>query len=133
MKETAVEWLIRVLELESFEKINLNSSSRQRDLVYMRAYLYFELSKLKINKCDIGRMFNRDHASVIYGLKVHKNYYKKDKIYSDSIADVRYYLYPSHIEHKVSIFEDISKCYNTTDLKVIKLKIENNEYKEQEV
>ena len=115
------------------EKYNLNSSSRQRDLVYMRSYLYFELSKLKINKCEIGRMFNRDHASVIHGLKVHKTYYKKDKIYNDSISDVRYYLYPSDIELKVSIFEDISKCYNTTDLKVIKLKIENNEYKEQEV
>lgn len=115
------------------KKYNLNSSSRQRDLVYMRAYLYFELSKLKINKCQIGRMFNRDHASVIHGLKVHKNYYKKDKIYNDSIADVRYYLYPSDVELKVSIFEDISKCYNTTDLKVIKLKIENNEYQEQEV
>ena len=115
------------------EKYNLNTSSRQRDLVYMRSYLYFELSKLKINKCEIGRMFNRDHASVIHGLKVHKTYYKKDKIYNDSISDVRYYLYPSDIELKVSIFEDISKCYNTTDLKVIKLKIENNEYKEQEV
>jgi hypothetical protein len=110
---------------------DLTSSSRQRHLVYMRAYLYFELSKLKINKCEIGRMFQRDHASVIHGLKVHKTYYKKDKIYNDSIADVRYYLYPSDVEHKYSIFEDVIKCNNTTDLKIIKDRIANNQYLER--
>jgi hypothetical protein len=114
---------------------NLTNNSRQRDLVYKRDYIFSELFKLKFNLCEIGRMLNKHHATVLNGIKIDKQFQNCDKIYDDIIAPIKDYLYPSDrpIElPKYSIFEDVMKCNNTTDLKIIKERIANDQYLERD-
>ena len=115
---------------------NLTTSCRDRDLVYKRAYIYSELRKLNYKLSDISVMLDKHHATIINGLKVDNQFQNCDKIYDDAIAELKYYLYPGEapIElPKYSIFEDVMKCNNTTDLRIIKQRIENNQYREREV
>jgi hypothetical protein len=76
-------------------------------------------------------MLDKDHVTVMHGLKVDKQFQNFDKIYDDAIAPIKEYLYPSGEIHKYSIFEDVIKCNNTTDLKIIKERIANNQYLER--
>ena len=112
---------------------NLCDKGRQRELVYKRNYIYSELYKLNINLTQIGKMLDKDHVTVMHGLKVDKQFQNFDKIYNDIIAPIKDYLYPPNEIHKYSIFEDVIKCNNTTDLKIIKERITNNQYLESQV
>jgi hypothetical protein len=81
-------------------------------------------------------MLNKHHATVLNGIKINKQFQNSDKIYDDIIAPIKDYLYPSDRQvelPKYSIFEDVMKCNNTTDLKIIKMRIENDQYREREV
>tara|TARA_R110002020_G_scaffold283158_1_gene498874 strand:+ start:6303 stop:6641 length:339 start_codon:yes stop_codon:yes gene_type:complete len=68
---------------------NLNNNNRKRYLVYTRSYLYAYLRftyNLSLEK--IGEFFNRDHATVINGLKIY-DFFKDDKLYIELTDDVR--------------------------------------------
>jgi hypothetical protein len=69
----------------------------------------------------------------MHGLKVNSQFQNYDKIYDDAIAPIKDYLYPPVQLPKYSIFEDVMNCNNTTDLRIIKLKIHDKKYIEQEV
>ena len=114
---------------------NLTTSCRNRDLIYKRAYVYSELQKIGMNLSEIGRLMDKHHATVINGLKVDNQFQNCDKIYDDIIAPIKNYLYPSDAPvelPKYSIFEDVIKCNNTTDLRIIKMRIENDQYRERD-
>ena len=112
---------------------NLCDKGRNRELVYKRNYIYSELYKLNINLTQIGRMLDKDHVTVMHGLKVDKQFQNFDKIYDDAIAPIKEYLYPPNEIHKYSIFDDVINCNNTTDLRIIKERITNNQYIERQV
>jgi hypothetical protein len=114
------------------ELYNLCDKSRQRELVYKRDYIFSELFKLKFNLCEIGRMLEKHHATVLNGLKVDNQFQNFDKIYDDAIAPIKDYLYPPVQTPKYSIFEDVMNCNNTTDLRIIKERIENDQYLERD-
>jgi hypothetical protein len=114
------------------ELYNLCDKSRQRELVYKRYYLFSELKKLGLNLSEIGRMLEKDHVTVMHGLKVDNQFQNYDKIYDDAIAPIKDYLYPPVQTPKYSIFEDVMKCNNTTDLRIIKERIENDQYLERD-
>jgi hypothetical protein len=81
-------------------------------------------------------MLNKHHASVINGLKINKQFENCDKLYDDAIAPIKEYLYPQYASvdlPKYSIYQDVINCNNTTDLKIIKQRIENGQYREREV
>ena len=104
----------------------LQNKSRQRDRIYKRSYLYAILREEGWNLSQIGRLFNRNHATVINGLKSYDNYYGKDKIYDRYIKHYDSIFKPSIEEVMVSkdaIFQDIMNCYNTTELRFIKERI----------
>ena len=112
---------------ELIEKDNLISNNRSRGMIYKRAYLYHILRIEGLTLTDSGKLFNRDHATVINALKTHDNYYKRDKIYDKIVDEYEQIFYPVvkvHVEiPQDSIFEDIMNCHNSTSLKMIKDKI----------
>ena len=58
----------------------LAGKKRRRDLVYRRIYLFKYLHTMEgMTLVDIGKLFNRDHSTVIHGLKTFDNV----KLYSD--------------------------------------------------
>lgn len=106
----------------------LHLSDRFRDKVYKRAYLYSILREEGWHLARIARLFNRTHASIINALKVHDNFYNKDKLY---MKHIQYYdkLFRPAVEiAKNTIYEDVMNCHNTTQLRIIKEKIMANGY-----
>jgi hypothetical protein len=117
------------------ELYDLTTSCRDRDLIYKRAYVYSELQKIGMKLSEIGRLMDKHHATVINGLKVDNQFQNCDRIYDDIIAPIKDYLYPGEapIElPKYSIFEDVINCNNTTDLRIIKERIANDQYLERD-
>jgi len=113
------------------EQYDLASKSRERDKVYFRSYIYWLLREDGWIMSDIGNLFNRDHATVINGLKVHEAYYKKDKVYMRFVRKLDEIFNPSIDEimiAKDTIFHDIMNCHNTTELRLIKEKIVSGWY-----
>ena len=56
--------------IKKIEELQLATPSRKRHLVYQRMYLYKYLRETKLlTIAKIGRLFNKDHATVIYSLK----------------------------------------------------------------
>ena len=108
------------------EQYDLASKSRERDKVYFRSYIYWLLREDGWIMSDIGDLFNRDHATVINGLKVHEAYYKKDKVYMRFVRKLDEIFNPTIDEimiAKDTVFHDIMNCHNTTELRLIKEKI----------
>jgi len=116
---------------ELIQRDNLNSKDRHRDLIYKRSYLYSILREEGWHLSKIGRLFNRNHATVINALNLHDNYFGKDKIYDrmikeyltifgKEITDIDY--------DKPTIYQDIMDCHNTTALGIIKQRIKDGYY-----
>jgi transcriptional regulator CtsR len=75
--------------LNLIDKYNLANNNRQESECYKRYYLYYLLSRTGMGCSSIGRAFGKDHASVIYGIKQHKKWYKlKDQRYMDTIKQL---------------------------------------------
>jgi len=116
---------------ELIQRDNLDSKDRHRDLIYKRSYLYSILREEGWHLSKIGRLFNRNHATVINALNLHDNYFGTDKIYDrmikeyltifgKEITDIDY--------DKPTIYQDIMDCHNTTALGIIKQRIKDGYY-----
>lgn len=57
-------------------KYNLRGENRLRSIVDMRSYIYYILYNKGFSKTDIGKIFKKDHATVIHGLKHYDALYK---------------------------------------------------------
>lgn len=66
--------------IESFQ---LNTKSRREDVTYKRYYLYnFMYNNRHMTFSMIGKFFNRDHSTVIHGMREHQYWYnRKDPRY----------------------------------------------------
>ena len=76
----------------AIEKNGLSANSRNRELVYKRAYLYnFIRESFQFSFYLIGQMFgNKDHATVMNGIKTHKDLITvKDKTYAEITNDLK--------------------------------------------
>lgn len=69
--------LIKITEL--IERYELNTSSRKREKVYIRSVLYHFLRSNKMTLDRIGKMFSKNHATILHGLEC----YNRNKNYSD--------------------------------------------------
>lgn len=69
--------LIKITEL--IERYELNTSSRKREKVYIRSVLYHFLRNNKMTLDRIGKMFGKNHATILHGLEC----YDRNKNYSD--------------------------------------------------
>jgi hypothetical protein len=115
--------------IKYIEDNNLNTRHRYRHFSYKRFYLYNLLREEGFTFYDIADMFNRNHASVIHGLKTHKDLMAtKDKIYLDQIDELVLMFESKPTSH--DLVSDIMNCYSLERLKKIKFRIKNNLYKE---
>lgn len=69
---------------------NLDKKRRDRNLAEQRYYLFSILREHKLGLKEIGSMFNRDHSTVIHGLKMHDLLMSiNSKEYLQTIIDVQ--------------------------------------------
>lgn len=52
---------------------DLTNKSRDRGLIYKRAYLYHELRTSGFSLTQIGEIFGKHHATILHGLRTHEN------------------------------------------------------------
>lgn len=117
--------------MELIERDDLASKDRYRDLIYKRSFLYAVLKENGWHLSKIGKLFNRNHATVINALKVYEQFYKHDKLYDSTIKHYVKELLDEEVEideDKPSIYQDIMKCHNTTELMLIKHRILAGKY-----
>jgi hypothetical protein len=116
---------------ELIQRDNLDSKDRYRDMIYKRSYLYAILRDEGWHLSKIGRLFKRNHATVINALKIHDQFFGNDKLYDRTIRQYVNELGKFSIqidEDKPTIFQDIINCHNTTALAIIKQKIKDGYY-----
>lgn len=71
------------------ERYGLKTPSRKRELVYQRSYLYRQM-QYQMTLQQIGKLFGKDHATVIHGIKVAKMFeHMKDEVYFHYIKYIR--------------------------------------------
>jgi len=116
---------------ELIQRDSLDSKDRYRDLIYKRSYLYAILRDEGWHLARIGRLFKRNHATVINALKIHDQFFGNDKLYDRTIRQYVNELGKFSIqidEDKPTIFQDIINCHNTTELRLIKERIQAGYY-----
>ena len=126
---------------EVIEKDGLITKSRYRTFLDRRSYLYAMLNKNGMSLVEIGRLFNKNHATIINEIKKHHAYTRfKDELYLHNVKEYREIFYePKKIhvdliekdEKKYNgsqLITDILECKNTTELQDIKRKLLNEEY-----
>jgi hypothetical protein len=115
--------------LKYIEDNNLKARHRYRKYSYKRFYLYNLLRNEGFTLYDIAAMFNRDHATIIYGIKTHKDLMStKDKIYMEYIDELMLIFESNHKEY--NLIDDVMNCYSLERLKKIKFRIKNKMYKD---
>lgn len=113
--------------LKYIEENNLATRDRYRHYTYKRFYLYNLLRNEGHTLYEIAAMFNRDHASVIHGIKTHKDLIStNDKIYLDFVEELRLIFESEPSQH--NLVEDVLNCHSLERLKKIKFRIKNNLY-----
>jgi hypothetical protein len=65
------------------DELDLTSKCRKRELVYTRLVLFQYLRTQKMTMYAIGNIFNKDHSTVVYGLKQYELLDKNKKHYPD--------------------------------------------------
>ncbi len=131
------EHLIIECESDRFQTIKniitineLDSSSRKRENVYRRFFLYNELRSMSEFKSLkwIGKLFNRDHSSVVHGLSVHDILTEiKDPMYNQIKTEMNSALGHKRIDKNKILRDRIKSCKSLHDMNRIKQLVETNQ------
>ena len=112
---------------EIIDVFDLKSKDRHVPKIYRRAYLYHVLNRLNYSLKHIGELFDRNHATILHGLRVHESLHScKDKLYMMYIDELDSMLIYDH--EKVHLYSDVMKCRNMKELEIIKQRIQRNYY-----
>lgn len=123
MKEIKTE----ISNLETLiEMFDLRSKERHIPKVFRRAYLYHVLNQRDYTLHHIGKIFQKDHATVLNGLRKHEKYtITKDKLYKMYCDELSKLI---EFDTETNLITDILKCENMKELDLIKKRIERNYY-----
>ena len=69
------------------QRYDLTIKNRSRRIVYQRMYIFYKLYRLGFTLQEIGKIFKMNHSTILYGLKRHEMWCKKqDIIYLNTIV-----------------------------------------------
>ena len=112
-----------IIEVQNYiDLYNLKQPNRNRYFVYRRAYLYYILKSNGYTLIEISKLFNKTHATIINGHKVHNSMIDtKDKEYLFETLEMRerFHLHTDYIPLR----EMVLLCENEYDLHKLKEKI----------
>lgn len=111
-KDDKVDFIVKAIEdISGFNLKQIRSSSRHDDIVLARHCLVFYLTKhTKHSYITIGRLINRNHASVIHAKNKIDNYLQNDKVTQLLGAEIEIILKtfkPYNVSTKTQIFLEI--------------------------
>ena len=134
--ENKIERVMQVIERDG-----LICNSRYRSYLDKRSFIYAMLHKDGYSLVEIGKIFKKNHATIINGIKKHHAYQRfKDELYLHNVKEYREIFYEPkkiHVDliekdekkyNGTQLISDILECKNTTELQGIKRKLLNEEY-----
>jgi hypothetical protein len=130
---TLIEEVKHVIDLEGLDK-----KSRYRDHLYRRYFIMWYLRENRMTTIDIGKLFNRDHSTVVCALKRHSELTHPkfgDKLYKATIEDLyqRFNNKTFEFEATSNIYEDIRKAKCLADYQFIQKRLQMGHYGDQNV
>jgi chromosomal replication initiation ATPase DnaA len=115
------------------EEHGLNTPSRKEELVYKRFvfwnYLY---NKLGMTLEDVGKEFNRNHSSVIYGIRkyndliMYDDFKKMATEFEDEIDSILSVVNAEAVDSLTDIEVDLMNAKNVHELWSVKKKLMNS-------
>jgi chromosomal replication initiation ATPase DnaA len=115
------------------EEHGLNTPSRKEELVYKRFvfwnYLY---NKLGMTLEDVGKEFNRNHSSVIYGIRkyndliIYDDFKKMATEFEDEIDSILSVVNAEAVDSLTDIEVDLMNAKNVHELWSVKKKLMNS-------
>lgn len=114
------------------ERDRLDRKTRQREIVYKRAYLMYVMrNQLLMTFQEIGNRFNITHPTVLYWSNMVHFYLNqsKDQVYINQIQEyLKAFEGTKYTPEYRNLEEDILNCTSTYELKLIKERIKENKY-----
>jgi hypothetical protein len=113
------------------ERDRLDRKTRQREIVYKRAYLMYVLRNQLLTFQEIGDRFHVTHPTVLYWSNMVKFYLhtSKDQVYIDHIQEyLKAFEGTKYTPDYRNLEEDVLNCTSTYELKLIKERIKENKY-----
>lgn len=109
------------------DRYGLKTPKRTRELVYQRYYIYKELRKYMILE-QIGRLFGKDHATVMHGIKMAKMFeHMKDGVYFEYIKHIKADLVSILEEESIFALRKIDYVHGTA-IMYLNLPIDREQY-----
>ena len=114
--------------LELIEKDGLVTKNRHRHLIDKRSYMFNALREEGFTFQKIGELFERNHATIINGIKKHKHLTKhKDYDYLINTKLYKEELQSDYIEPR-SLEDDVIRCQDLKELKLIQERLIMGKY-----
>lgn len=112
-------------EIKKYIKAHqLDTPARYRVFNDIRGVLYFYLrEERRMSFTEIGKLFNRDHATVINGIKRH-NELSRFKDHQDNTKNVRAFLKYHKDLTKIDLRQELIKCDTLVDFHRLKTQVE---------
>lgn len=116
---------------ELIEEHGLNTPSRKESLVYKRFIFWNYLRKMGMTLDDIGKLFNRLHSSIIYGIRkyddliMYDDFNRLAKSFEDELDSVLSVVNEEAIANLTEVEVDLMNANNVHDLWAVKKKLMN--------
>lgn len=112
------------------EKDGLDSKERFSPLINKRMYMYTIMRKHGMNFQKIGSFFNRNHATIIHGIKRYKDLTKsKDVMLKVDTEEYEQIFGEIPVpKERYNLEKDVRKATTIADLNIIKRRLNNNMY-----
>lgn len=116
---------------ELIEEHGLNTPSRKESLVYKRFIFWNYLRKMGMTLDDIGKLFNRLHSSIIYGIRkyddliMYDDFNRLAKSFEDELDSVLSVVNEEAIANLTEVEVDLMNANNVHELWAVKKKLMN--------
>jgi hypothetical protein len=115
------------------EEHGLNTPSRKEELVYKRFVFYNYLyNKLGMTLEDIGKEFNRNHSSVIYGIRkyndliIYEDFRRLATEFEQELDSILSVVNAEAVDNLTDIEVDLMNAKNVHELWAVKKKLMNS-------
>jgi hypothetical protein len=100
---------------------------KKRQQTYSRYYLYGLLRDIGITYHEIGRLFGRNHSTIIHGTRQHDNFNGMgDQLYLELTDQLRSLFEPE--AKSLDLVQDILNCKSMRGLDLIKARVRGGVY-----
>jgi hypothetical protein len=112
---------------ELIEIHQLTAKTRRREVLFKRYYLFNELREAGLNLMQIAEIFGKNHATIINGLRVHKellsykdsDYVSETKIISEYLGDSKF-LNDLNLYKRKKVYDLRQDVLNSTNFQHVK-------------